>query len=833
MPNEGSRDLILAPNEFAHVSNEANADIQTYVGPIKISLAKECQPVRFDTASKRFVQVELRSAIQSFPIAPEGWYLILKNPTASSEKAHPLAAKRNDTAELTIGRKINIPGPVGFALWPGQMVEVRQGHHLRSNQYLLVRVYDEDSARSNYKQAVIKPADDMNTSEKKLPSLNLTMGSTSVIQGTEVAFYIPPTGVEVIPDDTGNYVREAVTLERLEYAILLDENGAKSYPQGPKVVFPSPTQKFVLKDDHIKFRARELNPNMGIHIKVNTAYDDEPVGKDAVPIHHEVGEELFITGKETKIYFPREEHSIIKQGDSIMHYAVAIPEGEARYVLEKDTGNIVMIRGPKMYLPDPRNVVIVLRVLSEKQSSLWFPGNYDSLEHNAKLARKMESEEKSSREKGSSVRNFMASDMGRMLTNAAYSMTGMYATESRASSDLASDKMVRSNTYTPPRALTIDSKYDGAVCINVWPGYAVQVVRKTGEREVIVGPRSVLLEYDATLEVLSLSTGKPKTTDTLLETTYLQIKHNLVSDIVRVVTMDNVQCDIKVSYRVNFDGDSKKWFMVSNYVKYMCDHFRSMLRNAAKQITIEQLSANPVPMIRDTILGKPVEAEKGKFVRPLHTFEENGMVIYEVEFLDLTIGDAEIAKLLRSAQTDAVRQTLALGNAARDLDLTVKTEDIKRKKSEAIAVTRDAELRIASEYEKKRRDMEEASQTFTLKIQEILSAIADEDRARRKLDEDLSIGYQKARIEANVNAFVEKMKALSPNLIEAMITAGKMGLATTLAQNLPGMPSTLFGPQGMEALKSMVRGTSMEEALNLLANGKVTPSVNGDEVRVA
>jgi hypothetical protein len=40
-------------------------------------------------------------------------------------------------------------------------------------------------------------------------------------------------------------VRDAVTLERLEYCILLDENGNKRFIQGPAVVFPAPTETFV------------------------------------------------------------------------------------------------------------------------------------------------------------------------------------------------------------------------------------------------------------------------------------------------------------------------------------------------------------------------------------------------------------------------------------------------------------------------------------------------------------------------------------------------------------------------------------------------------------
>ena len=55
-------------------------------------------------------------------------------------------------------------------------------------------------------------------------------------------------------DENGNYVREAVTLERLEYSILVDENGNKRYERGPQVVFPKPTENFYIENDNRKFR---------------------------------------------------------------------------------------------------------------------------------------------------------------------------------------------------------------------------------------------------------------------------------------------------------------------------------------------------------------------------------------------------------------------------------------------------------------------------------------------------------------------------------------------------------------------------------------------------
>jgi major vault protein len=198
------RDLVLAPNEFAFILDETKGNINVYVGPHKTSLANTDVPVVFDSRTKRFDRKTLDQAIQMISIAPEGWYLVLKNP-ATDKSSHPRTGALNNLPDLDTGRKVNIKGPISFALWPGQMMRVLQGHHLRSNQYLLVRVYDEEAAKANWKNAVIKPqkrrrrgrgqgADAGEAGE------DLTMGNLLVIRGTQVSFYMPPTGVEVVPD---------------------------------------------------------------------------------------------------------------------------------------------------------------------------------------------------------------------------------------------------------------------------------------------------------------------------------------------------------------------------------------------------------------------------------------------------------------------------------------------------------------------------------------------------------------------------------------------------------------------------------------------------------
>src|SRR5262249_549935 len=93
----------------------------------------------------------------------------------------------------------------------------------------------------------------------------------------------------------------------------------------------------------------------------------------------------FITGKETAIYFPREEHSLVRYDGKDKHFAVAVPAGEARYVMNRKTGAIHMVEGPAMLLPNPVEEVIVRRVLSDKECASWYPTNQEALADNRSL----------------------------------------------------------------------------------------------------------------------------------------------------------------------------------------------------------------------------------------------------------------------------------------------------------------------------------------------------------------------------------------------------------------------------------------------------------------
>lgn len=825
------RDLVLDPAQHAFILDETKGNISVYVGPAKTSLANTDRPVRY-SKDRGYDPCKLEEAIRVNPCADEGSYLVLENPADEGKEDHPHAGS-SSMVKLNTGRKVNLPGPISFPLWPGQTAKVIPGHHLRSNQYLVVRVYNEEQARTNWAKRIVKPstAGTSGTSGvagqppvpgSQLPDLKdllksdapnvtpqsgtgvghssplLTVGQLLVIKGTDVSFFIPPTGIEVVPDEGGTFVRSAITLERLEYCILLDEGGNKRFVRGPDVVFPSPTETFVKVKDKRKFRAIDLNELSGLYIKVIAPYDED--GRK-----YEEGEELFITGKDQMIYFPRPEHAIIRYGDTEIYYATAIPTGEARYVMDRETGVIGLTRGPSMFLPDPRKQAIVKRILEDKTVALWFPGNSKALEFNQQLA-------------AATARGGVSGVSGFSGTSGSLGASGSkgpsYASESpgtarnlvqtedanmhllarsysnaweneQTSTDLAADDIQRKLRHTPPRMITMDTKYDGAVAINVWTGYSIMVVNKKGERKVVQGPATVLLEYDEILESMELSTGTPKT-DNTVKTAYLRVANNKISDIVQAVTKDMVQVSVRVSYRVNFEGDPEKWFNVENYVKFLTEHLRSLIRNVVKQNGIESFNDGAVQVVRDVVLGK-ADAE-GK--RTGRIFAENGMRVYDVEILDVMIGDSTLASMLATSQQQAVRQAISIAQRQTDLEMTKRSEAIQQQIDTVKSETTLKAISLRIEAEKKDLEHKLAQQLSNIKIteqrlkatltdQDTVDSIAERELERKRaqhehdnLVEMATIENKKSMLVAEAQAIAEKAKSLTPEFIAALQAFG-------------------------------------------------------------
>ncbi len=678
------RDILVASNEYAYVQDLTKGDIVLYVGPTKISLSNTERLVEFRNG--RFVPVrgeEGGLGVNPFVVASSSQYIILENPP---KDPHVRTVKGNNSAiELLIGKKIVVPGPATFPLWPGQKAQVVDGHELREDQYLVIRVYD-----------TVEGAND-------------PIGTQRIVKGSEVSFYIPRTGLEVVPDEKG-YVRSAVTLLEGEYCILLAPNGETRYRRGPAVIFPGPMEEFVRRGGTKIFKAVPQRKNMGLRVRVLKDFTAAEA-QQVPPGQYTAGQEIFLRDREG-FFFPSESLEVTAEVQ-----ALPIAEKEGIYVRTLATGGVSTEVGPKSFLPDPTKTEIVNRSLDAETDRL-------------------------------------------------YGVTGR-------------DK-------------------GRAVSIYIPPSYAVMVTGKN-KREVVIGPATRILDYDEDLEVLKLSTGKPKTDETLLSTCFLQITGNKVSDIVRVKTADHVELEVTVSYRVTFvsqEGrDRERWFNVKNYVGLLCDHLGSIVRAAVQATSIESFHTRSAEVIRAAILGE----KKGEEKRIGRHFSENGMWVYDVEVLDVKILDQDVKKLLSDAQRSAIVSEVQ----KKQEHLRLSNEGVKQEVDRKIYEAQMATLGKAIELEGIKRNLSETRAKEAIELDKLekvgkaqnqaqaleVSSTASAAAADRETEVELK------SLSGKVAAFRDQMSALHPELVTTLKVLGDQEMSKELTRNLS--PLAILGGQSV------------------------------------
>jgi major vault protein len=882
--NMRETDLVLPHGVFAHVLEINKGEVNVHTGPTNQTLSTQSmQPVKFDPSLGRFINVDKDKAIQNNIKAAKGQYVVLTNPSKTGQPK--IGLSKLEPGDLKIGEVENMPGPQFFSLWPGQLAEVLDGHQLRTNQYLVVRIVDDEAAKANWKKTVMRTVegDGLDVDPE-----SLFTGRLIVIRGTNVKFYIPPTGVEVVPNGNGAvsntrqqvdaFVRDAVTLESLEYCILLDEQGDKRYVQGPDVVFPEPTEKFVSDDQgKVKFQLYELTELVGIHIKVisdhSTPFDpDKPLEDTALPWGYDnpkieelvksrlvqiqpkdgdekpapgfqylAGDELFITGRQQPLYMPNENHSIVKYDGRTRYHAVWCPKGQGRYIVNRLTGETRTVHGPQMILPDPRYEVFTRRILTPAECELLYPSNATVVRINQALAGLLNPPDEYD---AGGVRSQALNVASMMSPAAAYrsghlesSVISTRTKSAQTGSGMAGDVLNRGDKFSPPRELIADTRYDGALGINPYTGYAIQIVDSKGKRRTVLGPSTNILEYDENLQPLTLSTGTPKVSTRLLRTAYLNYTSNTVSDVISAITDDLVTVNIPIKFLVRFEGDTDKWFSISNFIQYMIDHIRAQVGTYVRGRKIEDFFSTAPTEIRDLILGK----EDAEGIRPLKHFAENGMTIYDTYVGDLEITNDEVDNALRVARGEILTNSLNLEHHERLLRLTTQLEDTKQQiaaaeqgtKMHAVLLegklleARDAkEMAIALRSIERRQTEQEAAQATLDRdkaMEDIRSAI---QRAKDAVTNEREMKSQElalALLAAEAEAVVKRFAAIQPEFVAVLQQMVQTGLVKEIAPHLA--PLALVRDESVVGVfRKITAGTGLEKLVDNLQSVGGSPA---------
>jgi major vault protein len=405
---------------------------------------------------------------------------------------------------------------------------------------------------------------------------------------------------------------------------------------------------------------------------------------------------------------------------------------------------------------------------------------------------------------------------------------------SATANKLVGDSMSRKETYTPPRTVTLNTKYEGAAQIDVWTGYAVLVVDKNGNRKTVVGPQTILLEFDQQLASMEFSTGKPKTTERLYKTAFLRVLNNQVSDVITAQTSDDISVQVKTSYRVNFIPESQdKWFNAENYVKLLCDHVRSKVRNTIKKLGIQQFTDNYIDIVRDTVLGVgKTDTAGAKTPRPGLKFDENGAHVYDVEILGLEIGDRTIAEQLLSAQRQTIQDALKLATSKRQLVLAEEQETINQKLE---SLRTDSQIQKAQLQKQvlvenaaltlaeigKDEDVFQAKQQVEVEKQKVIDISNAAELKRNQAGADQQMEQRKASLEltlqelnAETTSVTERIKAITPDLVTALQAFGDKALLEKITASMAPL-AILGGSSVQDVVVKMLKGTGLDKLANV------------------
>jgi len=800
------RKIPVTEREFIWVHNEDNGEVMLHVGPTMVSPTAADQVV-VDDGKGGFTAGE--DSPQPMIEVGDNQYAVLFNPLSESDDGFvngKFKTGRNEPRPLKNGTRQMIPGPCFFYLRPGQRCEVRDAHELGSNQYLVVKAYGDLDKDAPYYDITLRsagvttfttvgletPSKDAELGEKVAPR-TIRRGQLIVIRGIDTQFFIPPTGVEVVPDTSFNATGAAISGEQARDILnqAMEELEVEDVARGVEVyssVDCSPVSAVRMFDSAVKTSAPIAAP--------------EAAGRRRKRLHKDAASFSKLVNNLKSDQKLRDEFSRAAKQTRLVREAVVLSEKEFCVIVDAD-GKRNVKRGPARVFPGPYDTFMVegsrsriydayellpqralwLRVVTKLRKDefakhlppgadgiltkdVYNPGDELLLREVNAFFFPFNEIEVLSPETGQAV---VGNDHSSVLIEAIGidQKSGIYVRdlttgEAKLIRGLRSylvdpAKEVHINrivsevdwnhwimAHRPHKRVSGNQTTPWALSIRVPNNTAVMATSAKGQR-VIEGPCVELLEYEEKLSYLKLSTNTPKSDDTTLTTCFLRTAGNRVSDVIRVQTSDFVEVDVRVTYQIQFEKAYKeKWFDHENYIQVLVEHLRSLVRNVARGYDLGKLWRNLPSLVRETILG--AKDESGN--RPGRLFAENGMRVTEVEVLNAVILDkvlanqfSEVQRKLVSLQigdqeAQATLESTKLRDAVREQEASV-SEKAKRREAALTGLVRELAHRAEQDATEKKQllDVERNRFEWQQAQEAVTSRLAQqlqEDEARKR-----------------------------------------------------------------------------------------------------
>lgn len=245
-----SRKIPVTERQFLWVQDDDKGEVTLHVGPTMVSPTAADRVVIDDGLGG--LREDVSGRPQPMIELGDNQYSVLFNPLLEMDGGPNgrFRPGRNESRPLRNGTRSMIPGPCSFYLRPGQRADVRDAHELASNQYLVVKVYGavdkeapyyEVTARSaGITRATAENVDEQPTARvEDLKPVDLKRGQLIVIRGLDTQFYIPPTGVDIVPDtsvdDSGAAISAAAARQLLAQLPPLPPEGSAAPAEAAKM----------------------------------------------------------------------------------------------------------------------------------------------------------------------------------------------------------------------------------------------------------------------------------------------------------------------------------------------------------------------------------------------------------------------------------------------------------------------------------------------------------------------------------------------------------------------------------------------------------------------
>lgn len=245
------RKIAVTDRQYLWVADDDKGEVVLHVGPTMVDLGSAERIVEDDGSGgyKKSNYPVLQDAPQKMIEIRDNQYAVMFNPLVADKRGvdtpnGEFRQGRNEPQPLENGTKQMIPGPCCFYLRPGQRCEVREAHKLNSDQYLVVEVYSDNvDPAAPYFDTTLRSAEittftddttsepvpsETNAENPKVPVKNvfaddrsrgLIRGQLIVIRGLDTQFYIPPSGVDIVPDTSADATGAAISGEKAKEII--------------------------------------------------------------------------------------------------------------------------------------------------------------------------------------------------------------------------------------------------------------------------------------------------------------------------------------------------------------------------------------------------------------------------------------------------------------------------------------------------------------------------------------------------------------------------------------------------------------------------------------